>query len=518
MTATKTSQSRRTEMSRRERLCLRSIPVLLLAALALTPVIYDPHGVDHFRLVKVVLSQIIIAMMLTCSLVVMLERRGRNGPQNPEVRNSRFAFLSGGGVAGRMYSVIARALNALFPMSDSGVNSKLIGMPMLFLLLTGILSAVFSTNHALSVNSVVNLFLFVSLYFVIIHYVPRRYAERFLVVILLTGAINGLYCVLQFVGLDPLFVIGKTGLKGGRMASSGFIGNPNTVGGFLAGVVPLSLSAILLRRPAWMPFLGVVSLGGIGLGIGFNQTVTAAVSAVFSIFVFFFALFLGPGHVKRKMIIGIAVAGVAISIFVGASQPLKHRFAVFKARWSRTNWNLLASNRPFIWWLTVKMIEDRPLLGSGLGTFPYRVFSYQAFMLPRLSPDSPIYPISVPLFMTPHNEYLQIGAEAGIPGMVAAGWLLAAIFLLGWRSIRKFRRHPKDMASRGSPSLLDDEEIRHEYLLTIGFACTVLVSALESLAHFYFHIAPSALLAVTALGMWEVILKNPGDRGAMADK
>ena len=50
------------------------------------------------------------------------------------------------------------------------------------------------------------------------------------------------------------------------------------------------------------------------------------------------------------------------------------------------------------------------------------------------------------------------------------------------------------------------EGIQRDYIVMIGFACAVMVGAVESLTHFYFHIAPSALLAVTALGLWGVIL------------
>ena len=297
------------------------------------------------------------------------------------------------------------------------------------------------------------------------------------------------------------------------MSASGFIGNPNTVGGYLAAAIPLSLSALLLRRPGWMPFLGFGSLLAMGLGIGFNQTLTAAVSAVFSVFVFFLALYLGPGVIKRRLVIAIIVVGVAMGIFLITAHPMKARIATFKEHWKEANWNLIVSNRPFIWWLTLKMIEDRPLLGGGLGTFSYRAVPYQAFMLPRLSRDFSLYPLIYPLFITPHSEYLQIGAEAGIPGMAAAGWLLVAIVLLGWRSVRQFRQHPQSRALNRSPSGSKGGDVYHDYLLMIGFAGAIIVSAVESFTHFYFHIAPSALLSVTALGLWVVILHDNSDKG-----
>jgi len=485
------------EMSWQERLCRRSIPTLLWTALVLNPIIFYPYGVNQFRLVKEVLCQIIIAIMFICCLIVMLERWGG---ETEETQNQ-----AGRGVIGRLKKVMARAFRYVFRGPD------LIRGPMLFLLLVGVLSTAFSTNRALSIRPLVNLFLFVILYFIINHHISRRHVEKFLVVILLTGMINGLYCVIQYLGWDPIFALTQSTAKGGRIASSGFIGNPNTVGGYLAAAIPLSLSALFFRRPAWMPVVGFFSLVAMGLGIGFSQTLTAAASAIFSVFVFFLALFLGPSVVKRRIMIAIAAVVVAMGIILGTTQPMKARLVRWKSYWNTNNWNVIVSNRPFIWWLTVKMIEDRPVLGGGLGTFSYRAFSYQAFMLPRLCTDSPLYPVTFPIFATPHNEYLMLGAEAGIPGMAAAGWLLVAVILLGWRSIRKFRKHRQARNLNRALAGGEVENMRHDYLLIIGFATSVLASAVESLTHFYFHIAPSALLAVTALGLWGVILhKNSG--------
>lgn len=476
------------EMSWQERACRRSIPVLLGMALLLAPMIFYPYGVDQFRVVKEVFCQIIIAVMLTCSLIVMLERLGG---QTKQIHTQAPARR---GILGRLKNAIAESYNSLC------LRQGVICAPMLFFLLVGVLSAAFSTNRALSVRPLVNMFLFVILYFIIIHYIPRRHAEKFLAAILLTGMLNGLYCVIQYLGWDPIFVLILGEDKGGRMASSGFIGNPNTVGAYLASAIPLSLSALFLRRPAWMPILGFASLVSMVLGICFNQTLTAAASAIFSVFIFSLTVFLGTRMIKRRIAIAITVSLVAMGIFLATASPMKDRLAAFKAQWENTNWNIIVSNRPFIWWLSLKMIEDRPLLGGGLGTFPYRAFAYQALLLPRLSPDSPLYPVVFHTFTTPHNEYLLLGAEAGLLGIAAAGWLLVAIILLGWRSIRQFHQLLQ--------SSMQAEDIQRDYLLMLGFAVAVLVAAVESLTHFYFHIAPSALLAITALGIWCVILRK----------
>jgi O-antigen ligase len=488
VTCKRSSKPQDSGMSWQERWCRRIILALLGMALLLAPMVFYPYGVDQFRLVKEILCQIIIAIMLTCSLIIMLERWGGQPKKiQKQAPNS-------GAIAGRLIKTLTENYNSLC------LTNGLICAPMLFFLLVGVLSAAFSTNRILSVRPLVNLFLFVSLYFIIIHHIPRRHAEKFLAAILLTGMLNGLYCIIQYLGWDPIFVLILGGERGGRMASSGFIGNPNTVGAYLASAIPLSLSALFLWRPAWISVLGFASLVAMILGIGFNQTLTAAVSAIFSVFVFFLGVFLGTRMIRRRVALAIILPLVAIGIFLLTASPMKNRLSAFKAQWENTNWNIIVSNRPFIWWLSLKMIKDRPLIGAGLGTFPLQAFTYQALLLPKLSPDSPLYPVVFHTFTTPHNEYLLLGAEAGIAGIAAAGWLLAAIIFLSWRSVKHFRRLMN--------CSIQSEDIQRDYLLMLGFAAAVLAAAVESMTHFYFHIAPSALLAISALGIWCVIWRK----------
>lgn len=61
--------------------------------------------------------------------------------------------------------------------------------------------------------------------------------------------------------------------------------------------------------------------------------------------------------------------------------------------------------------LTAAMVAERPLTGYGLG-------SWQVKWSERVTPGTPLAPNS-----TPHNEYLMVAVQAGVP---------AALLLLGW--------------------------------------------------------------------------------------
>jgi hypothetical protein len=75
--------------------------------------------------------------------------------------------------------------------------------------------------------------------------------------------------------------------------------------------------------------------------------------------------------------------------------------------------------------IAATMFFDRPVFGSGPGTFAYEVYEYAS-----RSPD-----LLIGVTTAPHNIYLQIAAEAGVAGL--AGWLAMyiGICVLAVRSV-----------------------------------------------------------------------------------
>lgn len=66
--------------------------------------------------------------------------------------------------------------------------------------------------------------------------------------------------------------------------------------------------------------------------------------------------------------------------------------------------------------LTAGMVAERPLTGHGLGSWPMKWSE-------RVTPGTPLAPNS-----TPHNEYLLVAVQAGVPAaMLLLGWLAAMV-------------------------------------------------------------------------------------------
>ncbi len=106
-----------------------------------------------------------------------------------------------------------------------------------------------------------------------------------------------------------------------------------------------------------------------------------------------------------------AVAGIVILCAAGVlliPNPLQDRVYTEHAS------NPVTYTRIEMWMSAVRMIMDHPL-GIGLGLYQY-VFPQYSFPV-----ESQIARYGM-LAQTPHNEYLQIGVELGVPGLLIVGW------------------------------------------------------------------------------------------------
>jgi putative inorganic carbon (HCO3(-)) transporter len=192
--------------------------------------------------------------------------------------------------------------------------------------------------------------------------------------------------------------------------------NPNVFAGFLMLVIPLSISAFLAARSGvvrilcayavvillialmltgsrggWLAFLLSALIFGPLLGAAFarpRQGALAALAALFAV---------------------VALAGMAI-----ASPPLRVRLLTsFSAQEHSNRFRLLT------WKSALWMAADRPVLGFGPGSFELAFPRYAIGGYTRMA----------------HQNYLQVAAETGFPGLAAFVWLLGAFVFAAARAL-----------------------------------------------------------------------------------
>lgn len=131
------------------------------------------------------------------------------------------------------------------------------------------------------------------------------------------------------------------------------------------------------------------------------------------------------GLVRGRRAVLAVVGGVAVCglLFVGAGQGVRERgLSIFD----------LEANigRSQIWLANIDMIKERPLTGWGFGNYKqFREEFYQRY--PRADTDAHA-----------HNNFLQMGVDAGLLGLAAFLFLVGSIIMTGWRAYARQRTEP----------------------------------------------------------------------------
>jgi len=166
--------------------------------------------------------------------------------------------------------------------------------------------------------------------------------------------------------------------------------------------------------------------------------------------IFMFFIFLktkGRQFIKenRKIFIFILIAIMLAGFLFIIPNPLSKEgsfLSNFKARISIAG--LIETHsvkrRIATWNFALMMIKDRPLLGSGIGTFQYNSLNYQAKFFQQ-GDNRSIYPHG--FAQEAHNEYLQVAAELGIIGLGILLWMMIIYFYKGLKFLNKTEDNEK---------------------------------------------------------------------------
>ena len=161
------------------------------------------------------------------------------------------------------------------------------------------------------------------------------------------------------------------------------------------------------------------------MGSALIITFSRSAYLAFGVALIFMLSFLGFKDNKKFFIIMLVAVVVATSLIV-IPNPLNKNNIIrgIKARVSMTNIDTFTSGRrATICKFTWMMIEDKPILGSGIGTYKYNTLKYQADFFEQ-GDNRSIYHYG--FADKTHNEYLQLWAELGIVGLAIFLWLVIA--------------------------------------------------------------------------------------------
>jgi len=164
---------------------------------------------------------------------------------------------------------------------------------------------------------------------------------------------------------------------------------PNTLAGYLAMVIPLSL---IYKNKFWLIIPMALAL-----------LLTRSLGALLSIFLGLTLYLYLQGKLKKRGIffLGATLIIIGLVLISRTASQRSHTQLIFSAT-MRLNY----------WQDTLRIIKLHPWVGAGLGNFNLIHSRYA------------------------HNSYLQLWAETGILGLIAFFWLVIAIFKSGLRALK----------------------------------------------------------------------------------
>ncbi len=176
------------------------------------------------------------------------------------------------------------------------------------------------------------------------------------------------------------------------------------------------------------------------------------------------------GWKRRAPVAAVGIAAAAAFVFL-PTDPLIYRFGALAA-----TEEISADTRVQVWDDTVKLIGDYPAAGVGLGAYTAAIHRYQT--------AAPMQTIGMA-----HNDYLQLGAELGLPA------LAALLMLAGW-------------CLRSAAKAATDAEPRRRRL---GLAClgALAALALHSLVDFNLYLPANAAVLAWIAGLATVLPSLP---------
>lgn len=291
-----------------------------------------------------------------------------------------------------------------------------------------------------------------------------------------------------YAHLPPLI----SGLQG---AESGF--NPNEVAGTLVWILPLVLTLLVVSI---LRFRGVAATFGKGRVIingifclvislfslsvlVLTQSRGAYIGFSFSVFFMIVAAF--PRNRRLLYVTGLllilAIAGVLVSAHWG---EVKGWFSDGRSTEENSAFSEVSlQQRVVIWSNAIKGIQDFPFTGMGLNNF--RKLEPVLYPSPDLRSERDLGHA--------HNEFLQVGVELGIPGLIAfISLYLSAFWLLGktWRATFFLKPTPQgsedtDQPAKPSQGILVNGILTQSVVLGLGGGL---------LAHFFYSLVDAVAL------------------------
>lgn len=253
---------------------------------------------------------------------------------------------------------------------------------------------------------------------------------------------------------------------------SGFFGYPNHLAGFLEIALMMGLSATFWSRwPHWAKILTGYFCAMIVLGIVGTGSRGGYISATVGCIVFFLLSLMLVGKLSRGRVLVCLLA--SLLLIAGAAFGLRKIVSKDAMLESRSDSTLTIDHtRMRMWQAAGKQFRLNPAMGTGSGTYLY--YGRQ-FRHPSMQSDA----------VHVHNDFLEMLAEYGLLGMIAAVIFFETHLRRGWNALSDHIRKDTKFQDVTSNSLA----------LTVGAMSAAVACLTHSLMDYNLHMPANLFTA-----------------------
>ena len=236
--------------------------------------------------------------------------------------------------------------------------------------------------------------------------------------------------VQSFVGILQFYDLAFSDLPGANEKPFGLMANRNLFGSAQALVIPFLIFVLYRAKKGWKYAAGI-ALTGIIISIVISQTRSAWLASVSIMLSSLIMIIIFSIPNTKKWVIGMAVSTIIITGLVSLlliadrentlAESVKERAATFTQQGGQSAITENVNERIKIWKKTISLIKDKPVTGAGAGNWKLTI--------PAYGTEGLIWEYAAYVPDRPHNVYLQILSETGIPGgiLYLGFWITIAV-------------------------------------------------------------------------------------------
>lgn len=352
-----------------------------------------------------------------------------------------------------------------------------LNLPLILFTSVLVLSLFISETKRISLNDFIIFFSYILIFFLITNNIDRKADfNSFIHLFFIISSLVSTYTIIQYYGIDPYL--------SDLNSLTSTIGQKNWISNYLAMIFPVAFFYFLLEKEKKNKLIFYLLLTIYYINLMICQSrgiwISIVLTAIFAIYIIFKFKIIKIFKENQKWLISLLITFLIITIIYSTDNFLNRSALTVPQRALSTfdEQNPSVNTRLLMWKTTFNMIKDKPILGSGIGTFKMNYLFYQAEFLRK----NPSYIKYSGKAGEAHNEYLQMWAELGIIGL----GLFILIFYFFYKTIFNFFKSSKNIKDK---------------TITLGLVMGITSFLIHSLFTFPLHVHALGVTFFALLGL-----------------